>query len=245
MKGYKKRIRMFLILAGAFWAICQYAPPALASETSSVTYDENRKGSITVQLDDIGTERSGVKIDCYRIASPNIVLGNFEGWKYEADFEKSGVTLDRMSEASYHRQAADLLTSYINSEKITPEMSGVTDKNGALAFSSVPQGIYLLVQSDAAAYGNVLSFCIAVPYRVDGAGLIYDVKTETKGERFQQTEPEPDAGGNPGNSVTSGAGGISAPKTGDETPVGIYAALAAASFLIMLLCFCFVFFVYR
>lgn len=247
MKNRILWIRKLLLLALCVVFGLTAAQPALASEGISGDYDGNRRGSITVELDNIGTNRGGVGLAFYQVGVPEDAYPS--AWVLKTAYAGSKVDLNSLTEPENHRNAADRLWRYVEKNQISPEKSGITDQNGKLVMADLEQGVWLVGQTSTKSYGTVQPFLIAVPYMVDGQTWLYDVTTETKGERLpsltptKRATPTPakkvtvtPAGKNPYNPNTpakKSAGTISkkTTKTGDRTPVESTAATALLALL--------------
>lgn len=189
MKSIKKRI-VFLGMLLAGLATC-LSPMAMV-QAEGTAYEEDRGCSITVQLDDLKTERKGVTLSCYPVGVPEQYEGNPKGWKLTEEFAETGVNLNELADPNQHRAAADRLQAYLaECEKIQPVQSKKTDETGTCTFAELQQGMYLIVQEDGFdSYGTIQTFLIGLPYMEEGL-LLYDVKTETKGEKPLEEENPP------------------------------------------------------
>lgn len=224
-----KGIAAAAVMAVILLMQCLLVFPASAQEYSS------RKGSITIQLDNLGTRFAGVTFSCYHIADVKQDTAELQ-WELIPELEDVSVKFDQLKTAQDYQKAASLLKTKA-AEKSLQGMQGTVNEAGRLVFSSLDQGVYLLVQTKIADYGTVEPFLIAIPYMENGAEWIYDVKTETKGEAVKEkvtVTPVPTITpsvtvtntSSSGSSGTSGASShtgssqsVNKVKTGDETEI--------------------------
>lgn len=237
----KKICRLLSLLCLLTDGILFQTQPVKAVQAGQQSYDSDKKGSIQVCLDDIGTDRSLVSLYCYKVGSPKLYENNLEGWTVQETFESLNLDFNHLGDTEVHRESARKLVAFIEENgKIRPVQTGVTDKNGECIFSALPQGVYLIVQKDSFDdYGTTEPFLMTVPYIEDDM-VIYDVVTQTKGEKPvppTETETETQTGtetetgtetpgtnpGTPDNKPGKPA------KTGDDKPIAIVAAAALIS----------------
>jgi len=180
----KKICRLLSLLCLLTVGILFQTQPVKAVQAGQQSYDSDKKGSIQVCLDDIGTDRSLVSLYCYKVGSPKLYENNLEGWTVQETFESLNLDFNHLGDTEVHRESARKLVAFIEENgKIRPVQTGVTDKNGECIFSALPQGVYLIVQKDSFDdYGTTEPFLMTVPYIEDDM-VIYDVVTQTKGEK--------------------------------------------------------------
>lgn len=207
----KSKGRMFLgiLLAGIMLNLF----PVLDIQAAQEVYDNNRNGSITIQLTDLGTNRSGVSLSCYQVGLPEVNTGDSITFRLDGDFTDAGVDLEELVQPEKHRVTADTLCAYLKShEELKPLQTGETDEQGQCRFADLAQGMYLIVQENGFdTYGKIQTFLVSVPY-VEGQVLTYDVKTNTKGEKPPALETPPSEINPPGTMSPS-----ETPQTGDNT----------------------------
>lgn len=177
-------------------------------------YDSSRKGSITINLDDLDTEFSGVAFTCYKVADVNAGVNLL--WDIAPELAAVPLDLNELETAEDYQEAANLLASEIGNTSITGQQV-TTDAFGKAVFLSLEQGVYLLVQTDKASYGTVEPFLIGIPYTENGTEWVYDVQTETKGEPLpaeQKQEKEVDK---------------TEPKTGDNNDIAGWTVIMVCS----------------
>lgn len=180
-------------------------------------YNAEQKGSITVHLDAIGTNREGIQFSCYQVGTAKVHEGYLEGFTVDADYASLDLDLNDIEESKKHKAAAEKLTSYLAEHPaIQPVASGKTDPEGMLSFPGLTQGVYLLVQKDGfQTYGTTDPFLISIPH-VEETLVLYDVTTETKGALPQ--EPT----------------GTKTVKTGDDTSVWMWVGLCAIALVVLI-----------
>lgn len=154
------------------------------------SYDPAKTGSITINLEDLGTNRENVVFELYKVGTP-AVADNFVSWTLDESFSDTGVDLN-VSTAEEQQAAIAALEQAAEASGIQP-LQASTDANGSLTFSDLEQGMYLAVQP-ASVYGTVGSSLIPVPsIDVDEegntVGWLYDVTVQPKAD-----PPSGDAG---------------------------------------------------
>ena len=101
-----------------------------------------RKGSITVQLNEIGTDREGTALECFYVAEQKE-----NGWHLTEAFEGCKVTPWNLSKSADYKKAAEKLSSWVTAKKLSAEKR-VTDADGKLVFEDLDEGIYLIRQKN-------------------------------------------------------------------------------------------------
>lgn len=207
-------------------AACILSAVSVCMPAKAAAYDADREGSITIQLEDIGTDMSGVEFYCYRIAEPS---EDGEGiWKMLPLFEASGVDIGSLITAGDYRRAAEKLAGWENKNR-AEYVLGKTNEEGTVSFKQLKQGVYLLEQTDRGCYGAVAPFLIAVPYTEGGQEWNYDIQMNTKGEHVPEEpgkdEPEHGSPAQNDSHVQNG----SPAQTGDASMPEIYVILAIAA----------------
>lgn len=203
----RKGIRACMLAVAALLIGCLSASSVYAME-----YDATRKGSITIRLDDIGTEFSGVAFHCSKVA--DVVQGTALEWKWEEGLEASAPDIGDLETAEDYQNAAKKLAGAV--EKLSIEKSqAVTDAEGKASFPSLEQGIYLVEQKETGNYGVVDPFLVMIPYTDMGGEWVYDIETETKGEKLPTVPEKPENPKSPAK-VTKTEQKV---KTADTSPV--------------------------
>lgn len=198
--------------------------PVLAAQIR----EDDRKGSVSVELDDVGTDRNNVELWCYQVGITDGSGQSEISWKLTEDFSDSKVDLNHMAGADDQRKAADRLKIYIDSHKEIQELQkGLTDSGGKVVFNELEQGVYLIIQkSGFSVYGSIFPFLVFIPSPdAEGKDLLYDMEVQTKGEKPASSD-EPDRPGDISGSSVTRNGSV---RTGDDTPLGIFLTLAVVS----------------
>ena len=190
-----------------------------------------RKGSITVQLNEIGTDREGTALECFYVAEQKE-----NGWHLTEAFEGCKVTPWNLSKSADYKKAAEKLSSWVTAKKLSAEKR-VTDADGKLVFEDLDEGIYLIRQKNGQkTYGAIAPFLVCVPMEENGE-ILYDIHTKSKGEEIQKITPTPaisvtpspsatstttsaSSGKNP--SVKSSSSSVKTVKTGDDTALWVF-----------------------
>lgn len=150
-------------------------------------YDSSREGSVTINLDDLGTEFSNVVFTCYKVA--DVDTGVNLRWVLATELEHLSLDLNALKTAGEYQDTANLLKTEVGKTSISGQQAK-TDASGQAVFTALEQGVYLLVQTDTASYGTVEPFLVAIPYTENGSEWVYDVQTETKGEPLPEEKKE-------------------------------------------------------
>lgn len=211
-----KRNKLWMFFCALLAGITFQAEIAQAAESN--WYDPDREGSITIELDDLGTERSGVGLACYQVGTVILNQGNMEGFQTSEAFASMKLDFDQLEDADQHKKMAESLVQFIKEDgSIQPVWRGRTDENGRVSCSPLEHGIYLIVQEDGfTTYGTIQPFLVGIPYMEDEI-LLYDVKTETKGEKPVPKQPQKDTPA----------------KTGDTSRWGILLLMTGAAFMVV------------
>lgn len=205
-KKRKQQIWMSGILLAGILQIFSYFSVKAAGEP---VYDAERTGSITIQLDEIGTEKKQVTLSCYQVGKLQKDAEGSKRVEVLSHYAELDLNLDALDKAEEHRKTVEKLTGYIRKHPETrPVKTERTDENGSCTFSDLEQGIYLLVQEGGFdTYGKIQDFLVRIPYQ-EAEGWEYEIQTVTKAEK-------PGESGNPA-------------KTGDEFRNGSILLMLAA-----------------
>lgn len=170
------------------------------------------RGSITINLNDIETDRDSVGFRLYQVA--DTADGCEWYWQLTGVFADAPVDLNALDKADDYRKAAEKLVSWKGKESASSE-TGRTDKDGILTFTGLPIGVYLVEQTDKASYGTVLPFLAAIPSCDENGVLQYEVTAHVKGDPTPgvSVSPEPTVTETPGDSV-----GENPSKSGNKSP---------------------------
>ena len=149
--------------------------------TTSAYLDDNKKGSITVNIlsADTGKAIPGGTVTLYKVASVIQVNGDII-FQLTEDFEESGVSVAEISEtAPGAKELSSVLETYANNKKISGKAVTV-DKNGQAFWDDLNLGLYLIINTTAAeGYEPLNTFLITVPRYLDGC-YVYDVNANPK-----------------------------------------------------------------
>lgn len=179
-----KYIFMFLTVAAMVAGI--FMPAQIKAADS---YNKDKKGSITINLDDVKqgdsvTNKAGVSVSIYQVASISHDGVNIS-FDIVSSLESTGVDVNDITTSDKNLNAAKKLTAVIDNSGISA-VTKKTDSNGKVSFTDLAQGMYLVEEKDSASYGTFSPFLVAIPYMEDGQNWIYDVETYTKGVSNQQ-----------------------------------------------------------
>lgn len=193
--------------------------------TSVYAQTAEKKGSITIELNELGTNRENVALECFFVAEKKE-----EVWRLTDTFNGSGVQPWNLEKSTDYKKAAEKLSSWTAAEKAASEIQ-TTDRSGKLAFSNLEEGIYLIRQkSGQKTYGVIAPFLVCIPMEENGI-VIYDVHTSTKGEEIKNLSVTPTESVTPaGSSGSSGktpsvrttSSRTVTVKTGDDTAVVVF-----------------------
>ena len=115
-----------------------------------------RKGSITVQLNEIGTDREGTALECFYVAEQKE-----NGWHLTEAFEGCKVTPWNLSRSTDYKEAAEKLSSWVTAKKLSAE-TRMTDADGKLVFEDLNEGIYLIRQKNGQKRKSCFRVCLIV-----------------------------------------------------------------------------------
>lgn len=196
-------------------AACVLLAASFCTAVFADAYDPDQTVALNIQLQDLGTPMDGVAFECYQVGQ--MTDGTAVVWELVPALQGHvSVELSGDLTASELQQAARTLKTAVSEQNLTC-FKGSTDNTGAVSFTGLPQGVYLLVQTDTARYGICDPFLVAVPYTEDGTTWQYTLSVTAKGVHL----PEPSASPEPTPTPTPGA----LPQTGDESNPGLWVAL--------------------
>lgn len=124
----------------------------------------NSTGSIAISLKDLGTPKNDVTFKAYEVGEWN---GEEGTWRLIDILSSTKISLKDLEYAS-DWDAAALTLSQQKELGSLPSVSGKTDADGKLTFTSLDWGMYLVVQEGESEYGIVSPFLAAIPYVEDG-----------------------------------------------------------------------------
>ena len=196
MKSIDLRHRLAAVLLAMCLVVC-CALPAFATSANIVL---GRLGSLHVRLYDTHNDvpLRGGELTLYQVASVKRTNGNLY-FDYTGDFTGCGVVLGDLSDSTL----ADQLVKYLPA---VPAIAAQQDVNeeGYANITKLPQGLYLVVQTEAShGYEAIKPFLVSIPMP-DGDNWIYDVD-DTPDLPEQPDNPDtPVSPGTPDNPVSPG-----------------------------------------
>lgn len=190
----------------------------------AVSQAANGQGKIQVQLNDIGTVREGVVVECYQVGELK------DGGEYLLldEYKQTGVDFSDIKTAEDHRNAAEILEKAVKPSGLSH--SDKTAADGTVSFENLDDGIYLIKQGAKAEYGIMQAFFVYVPYTGTDGAFVYDVKANAKGENMESTAQTTQTTETSGSSTEE-----QKTKTGDSMPVAALSAVLIAVLAIMLI----------
>lgn len=140
---------------------------------------EYEKGTIKIQLNDIGTPMKDVEFIVYKVAD---IDSESAKWVLDSRLFAFNADIDFNEEknASKWDEEALMLSELVKKTSI-PSVIGMTDESGKLTLNGLEYGMYLVIQNYTADYGSVSPFLIAFPKQIDGE-YINEVTANPKGE---------------------------------------------------------------
>lgn len=149
-----------------------------ANVYASKVYDYNERGSITVQLHDLGTPVEGTKFAIYQVGA--VTTESQLTFALTSEFAASGVDLNALNSAADQKSASQTLAEMLPSSALEERAVG---SDGKAVFANLDHGVYLLYQTDTAEYGTVTPFLIFLPHMNEGHdSWVYHIVTNPKGE---------------------------------------------------------------
>ena len=173
MKIFSISAALLYVAAGSF---------VYAEESNST----NEEAGITIELQDIGTDFTGVKFSCWKIGDMDV---NADTVYVLSDLLDSDIDLNALPTGTVedNRNAAKQLSTLVEDSGISP-LHATSNKEGMVYFENLETGVYLIIQEDSAKYGTMDPYIVSVPYSEDGMTYVYDVITSPKAEPY--VEPE-------------------------------------------------------
>ena len=185
MKSIDLRHRLAAVLLAMCLVVC-CALPAFATSANIVL---GRLGSLHVRLYDTHNDvpLRGGELTLYQVASVKRTNGNLY-FDYTGDFTGCGVVLGDLSDSTL----ADQLAKYLPTVPAVAAQQNV-DEEGYADFTKLPQGLYLVMQTEAShGYEAIKPFLVSIPLP-DGDSWIYDVDATPKvGATIPDTPDTPD-----------------------------------------------------
>lgn len=185
MKSIDLRHRLAAVLLAVCLVVC-CALPAFATSANLVS---GRLGSIHVRLYDTHNDvpLRGGELTLYQVATVKRSGGSLS-YAYTGDFTGCGVPLGDLSDSTL----ADRLAKYLPTVPAIAAQQNV-DEDGYADFTKLPQGLYLVMQTEAShGYEAIKPFLVSIPLP-DGDSWIYDVDATPKvGATIPETPETPD-----------------------------------------------------
>lgn len=172
MKSIDLRHRLAAVLLAVCLVVC-CALPAFATSASLVS---GRLGSLHVRLYDTHNDvpLRGGELTLYQVAAVKRTGGSLS-YAYTGDFTDCGVPLGDLSDSTL----ADQLAKYLPTVPAVAAQQNV-DEEGYASFTKLPQGLYLVMQTEAShGYEAIKPFLVSIPLP-DGDSWIYDVDATPK-----------------------------------------------------------------
>lgn len=210
MKIQKRFSALFLAVVLLF----SVSVTARAHETPDMT----RTGSISVAMTYEGKAVAGGSLTLYRVGEIKEEDGNYS-FALTGAYTECGLSLESESTSAL----AQSLAKYTSDNKLTGKEVSI-GKDGKAAASGLELGLYLVVQTKAAAdYEAVSPFLVSVPTNEDGI-YSYDVDATPKISTLKEKEPKPSRPVTPPGSTL--------PQTGQlNWPVPVLTILGLCLFL--------------
>ena len=153
-----------------------FACPRVALAADPV--DSSRLCSLTLVARYEGSPLIGKRLKLYRVADGNTDTG----FSLSGAFASSGVAINGLDNGGWSTAAA-MLSAYATNNGISATQSGDSDATGTVNFSSLAQGLYLVV-GDSLAVGThtyyFAPFFVALPYANDQGGWDYNITAYPK-----------------------------------------------------------------
>ena len=148
----------------AFAMILAMGNGAQAADTAGEAYDGNEKGSIHVELADTGGSWENVEVRLYQVGTLDVSKGYlwFELMDDLKEKDTEGVDLNNIITGDANTAAAEALLTALE-EIGTEPVSQWTDENGETTFAGLEQGMYLIAEGSANAYGEFSPLLVPVP----------------------------------------------------------------------------------
>ena len=135
---------------------------------------EEKTGSIAIQLTDgkAGSNKNGIRFSCVKVA--DVIAGEYV---LDTRYQQSGVDLNGVDSAAALKTVAEKLSGYRTGE----EKTATTDQNGAVSFSNLEVGVYLIQGEDNPTFDVIEPALIAIPtWSDEEKEMLYEVTMEPK-----------------------------------------------------------------
>lgn len=145
--------------------------------------DENRKGTITVEMEYGGKAVTGGTLTAYRVAQIQVYDGNCSFAKTDAMAAFTG-SYDDIGSASL----AENIAAFVKENQILA-YAMAKNKSGKAVFTDLESGLYLIVQTEASeGYEPLKPFLVSVPMNASGH-YVYEINAEGKFQLHQESKP--------------------------------------------------------
>lgn len=180
----KRRNSAFLLLLAA----AAFLFTAILVSAADIVPDYSRDGSSSIRVSfedkETGEAVSGGTLELIQVAS--LAGDHFEALEEFAAAEIGTALLE--SESLSDPDLAAKLAAYAGEKGIRGAAVGI-DESGKAAYESLPLGVYLVIETEAAeGYQTVRPFLVTIPF-LDGDHYIYDVDATPKVGRVSEIEP--------------------------------------------------------
>ena len=127
-------------------------------------YDDKQTGSITVTLEEKeGMNNKGVQLSLYQVGTVETSQGYLD-FSLVGELDGVEVDLNDITSPDANTAIAGTLLSAIEDRSIQPKASQWTNEEGKAVFENLDQGMYLVAQETANAYGIILPSVVPIPY---------------------------------------------------------------------------------
>ena len=175
MTQRKTILSMVLVLR----LMCGFSTVAYAHEIP----DENRKGTITVEMEYNGSAVTGGVLTVYRVGEIRENNGNYNFGKTAAMEGFTG-SYENVGSVSF----AEDVAAFVERKKL-PAYAVAKNENGKAVFSDLELGLYLITQTEnSSGYEPLKPFLASVPMNEDGR-YVYEIHAEGKFQLIQTPKP--------------------------------------------------------
>lgn len=145
--------------------------------------DENRKGTVTLEMEYDGKAVTGGTLTAYRVGQIQESDGNYSFVKTDAMAAFTGSYEDIAS-----AELAENIAAFIKENQLSA-YGTAKNQNGKAVFTDLELGLYLIVQTEASeGYEPLKPFLAAVPMNENGH-YVYEVSAEGKFQLQQAAKP--------------------------------------------------------
>ena len=174
-----KYIKQIFSLLLAFFLLHMASVIAYAHEVP----DENRKGTVTVEMEYDGKAVAGGTLTAYRVGQIQEYDGNYSFAETDAMAAFTGSYEDVAS-----AELAESIAAFVEGNQLSA-YGTAKNQNGKAVFTDLELGLYLIVQTEASeGYEPLKPFLVAVPMN-EGGHYVYEVSAEGKFQLHQKLKP--------------------------------------------------------